>query len=196
MYTIVKEGSGEVPALSIEHYYPSGHGYEPKVAFAVCYNEQGFHAHFDVFEAKPLATKTKHFELVNEDSCVEWFVKFAPELSDNYFNFEVNSIGTMNVSFRKNRHENKINLTEEDVKSLNIQAQVFEDFWTVDYTVPFELIKKYIPGYEFKTGTYILANAYKCGDLTEFPHFGCWNMTDPEKCDFHRPEYFEKMNII
>ena len=196
MYTIVKEGSGEVPRLSIEHYYPSEHGYRPKVSLGICYNEVGFHAHFDVFETNPLGTKTKHFEYVHEDSCVEWFVKFAPETCESYFNFEVNCNGTMNVSFRKNRHDDVIKLTEEDVISLNIKAQVHEDFWTVDYTVPYRLIQKYIPDYQFKTGSIIMANAYKCGDNTEFPHYGCWNMTDPDVLDFHKPEYFAGMNII
>lgn len=196
MYNIVKEDSGEIPKLSIEHYYPSEHNYCPKVYLSVCYNNRGFHAHFDVFESNPRSEHTKNFEYVHEDSCVEWFPVFAPDLSPNYFNFEVNSAGAMNVSFRKNLNDDVTDLTEDDVKSLNIQARVYDTYWTVDYTVPYELIKKYIPGYEFKPGTSILANAYKCGDLTEYPHFGCWNMTDPNECNFHRPEYFVPMNII
>lgn len=195
MYNIVCEGSAEVPKLSIESYYPSVHHYHPKTELSVCYNSHGFHAHFDVCEANPLARRTKHFELVNNDSCVEWFVNFAPEICNRYFNFEVNSLGVMNVAFRTNRYD-PVKLTEEDVKALNITARVLENYWSVDFTVPFELIKKYIDGYEFKTDTYILANAFKCGDETELPHYGCWNMTDPQQLDFHKPEYFARMNII
>lgn len=197
MYNIVNENTNNIPTLEVANYYKNlKSDYEPKVEFSVCYNEKGFHAHFTVWEKNPRAAQTKHFGPVYTDSCVEWFARFSPELSENYFNFEVNAKGTMDVSFRKNRTENIINLTEEDVLSLGITTEIHEDFWTVDYTVPFTLIEKYIPGYKFKTGDSILANVYKCGDETDQPHWGCWNMTDPEKLNFHCPEYFKEMNII
>ena len=33
-------------------------------------------------------------------------------------------------------------VTEEDVKSFNIKTDIKDDIWTVDYTIPFEFIKK------------------------------------------------------
>ena len=56
-------------------------------------------------------------------------------------------------------------------------------------------IKKYIKDYEFKTGVSVKANVYKCGEETEFEHYGCWSMVDREKPDFHKPEFFGTMNI-
>ncbi len=197
MYNIVNENTNNIPTLEVSHYYKNlKSDYEPKVEFSVCYNEDGFHAHFKVWEKNPRAVQTEHFAPVHTDSCVEWFACFAPELSENYFNFEVNANGVMNVSFRKNRSENVVDLCEEDVLSLGITTEILDEFWTVDYTVPYALMEKYIPGYKFKTGGHILANVYKCGDETDRPHWGCWNMTDPEKLDFHRPEYFKEMYII
>ena len=196
MYNVIKEGSGEVPRLCVGQFYPSEHNYQPKVFFSVCYNEVGFHAHFDVYETNPKAIHTKHFDLVHQDSCVEWFAKFASDIDDRYFNFEVNANGVMNVSFRKNRNEDIVNLTEEDVLSLNIKTEILSDCWTVDYTVPFELLKKFIKGYEFDPTRAILANVYKCGDYTDLPHYGCWNLPETEVPDFHRPEFFREMRIV
>lgn len=97
-----------------------------------------------MFEKAPKADATKHFEPVHLDSCVEWFVNFAPKICDRYFNFEINANGVINANFRKDRLD-KLPLTVGDAEALNIKAQVFDDFWTVDYTVTFDFIKKFIP---------------------------------------------------
>ena len=145
--------------------------------------------HIEIHESNPIREKTEHFQFVHEDSCAEWFVNFAPEICDRYFNFEVNANGCMNVSFRKDRYDCTA-LSLEDVESLEIQTQIGQDMWEVDYTVPFALLQKYIPGYTFQKGMMIKANFYKCGDKTKYPHFGMWNKVEVEKPDFHRPEFF------
>jgi hypothetical protein len=33
-------------------------------------------------------------------------------------------------------------------------------------------------------------NFYKCGDMTNEPHFVTWNPVKTEKPDYHRPEFF------
>ncbi len=193
MYTIKKKGSADIPVITITDYIDPN-GYCPKIVFSATYSDKGFHAHFDAYEKNPRATKTQHLELVNNDSCLEWFMNFDPIHTDRYFNFEMNANGIANIAFRKDRYD-KMPLTVEDIESMDIKTEIFEDYWTLDYTVPFELIKKYIPDYEFKTGLEHPANVYKCGDETEFPHFGCWCMVNREKPDFHIPSYFGRMTI-
>lgn len=39
-------------------------------------------------------------------------------------------------------------------------------------------------------GMAIHANFYKCGEKTEYPHFGVWKHPGTPKPDFHRPESF------
>ena len=194
MYKIIEKNAGEVPVLKVKNYYKNEGNYYPEIEFSVCYDEDGFHAKFKVPEKNPKAVMTKHFEKVNLDSCVEWFVNFAPDICDRYFNFEVNANGVFNTCLRKDRHD-KILLTEEDMDSLNAKTEIFEDFWTVEYTVGFDFIKKYIPGYEFKKGAMLKSNVYKCGDETEFPHYGMWQEIKREKPDFHQPGDFGTMII-
>jgi hypothetical protein len=42
----------------------------------------------------------------------------------------------------------------------------------------------------------ITGNFYKCGDETEYPHFGCWNLIASPVPDFHRPEYFGEIVLV
>lgn len=118
-----------------------------------------------------MRVETEHFAPVCLDSCVEWFVNFMPEKCDKYFNFEVNANGAMNVRCHKDRHDAQP-LSLEDIASLNIQTEIFAESWEVSYTVPFTLIRKYIPDYEFRDGMTIRANFYKCGGQTEYVHHG------------------------
>lgn len=172
--------------------YPwDSNGYCPDVRYVLDMNETGFTMHITVPEANPRREMTQNFQPVCLDSCVEWFVNFMPERNERYFNFEMNALGTINVSFRKNRQDTETQyLSEEDIASLNIQPAVFEKHWELYYEVPFTLIKKYIPGYWFEEGMTIRANFYKCGGKTEFVHHGVWKTIPVEKPDFHMPQYF------
>ena len=167
-------------------------GYQPEVIFELGRNGDGFTMHMTVPESDPKREKTEHLQFVHEDSCVEWFANFMPEKCDRYFSFEVNANGIMNVSFRKDRFDKQL-LTLEDITSLKIQTNIYPAYWEVTYTVPFALIRKYIPEYQYEEGMTILGNFYKCGKLTEFPHHGIWKPMPLKEPDFHRPEYFGKI---
>ena len=176
------------------HYPWDDNGYKPEVLFSLSTNDSGFHLHIETKESNPKRKEHNHLQYVHRDSCVEWFVNFAPELTDHYFNFELNANGTLYAAFRKNRFDFTL-LELEDVKQLNINAVVLNDIWTIDFDVPYHFIKKYIPDFEFQKGMTILSNFYKCGDRTEFPHFGVWNPVKLPAPDFHRPEFFGKIII-
>ena len=164
-------------------------GYKPEVTFYLNTDEEGFLMHIVVKETDPLRTYTQHQSSVCKDSCVEWFVNFQPEICDRYFNLEVNANGAMYAAFRKDRYDS-VMLAEEDIEGMDIQTEIHQDTWEVRYRVPFALIQKYIPGYEFKEGMTIRGNFYKCGDCMTYPHYGMWDEFQVEKPDFHRPDFF------
>ena len=195
MYLVRSINEEEKEYITITDYCNTGNDYKPKVVFNLTYSDSGFHIHFDVYESNPRANYTENFSPVCRDSCVEWFINFDPAICDRYFNFEVNPNGAMDLSFRLSRNE-YVDTTNEDIKSLNIVTDIKDGVWTVDYVVPFDFIKKYIKGYEFKTGTVMKANVYKCGDDTEFEHCGCWGMVDRDAPDFHTPQFFKEMKIV
>jgi len=181
--------------FSVNHYRWEKNGYQPKVDYTLSVENCGFHMHIVVHESNPKREKTEHFQHVHEDSCVEWFANFMPDQGNQYFNFEVNANGCMNVSFGTGRHD-RVRLSEKDVESLNIYTIIGKFTWEVEYTVPFTLIKKYYPAYERKDGKNIKANFYKCGDKTEYPHYGMWSKVEVKNPDFHRPEYFGEIELV
>lgn len=172
--------------------YPwSDNGYCPDVEFELGVIDTGFTMHITVPEANPRREITENHQSVCLDSCVEWFVNFMPEKCERYFNFELNALGTINVAFKKGRQDAQaLRLSHEDIESLEIRPVIHEKYWEISYTVPFSLIKKYIPDYVFEKGMKIRANFYKIGRQTEYVHFGMWKPIPIEKHDFHTPEYF------
>lgn len=170
-------------------------GYCPEVAFYPELTETGFRMHIDVQESNPKRVMTEHFQPVHLDSCVEWFVNFAPEINEYYFNFEVNANGIMNVAFRKDRYEYR-EMTVEDVELLKIKTKIEPEQWSVDYEVPFALVEKYIPDFKKTEEAVIRTNFYKCGDETKAAHYGVWKEIDVPEPDFHRPEYFGELVLL
>lgn len=164
-------------------------GYKPNTVFKLRADEAGFHMSIRIWEKEPLCEKRVHQSMVCEDSCVEWFVNFWPEGCDRYFNFEVNAAGAMYAAFRKDRSDYRL-LSEEEIEMLAIQTRVEEQYWDAEFLVPFALIRKYIPKYQFQEGMKIRTNFYKCGDHTQFPHYGIWKESPLKQPDFHRPEFF------
>lgn len=174
------------------HYPWNTNGYTPEVHFTLTISDDAFLLHIETNEQNPRRMEHQHLNYVHYDSCVEWFVNFAPETCDRYFNFEINANGTLYAAFRKNRSEFTL-LELEDMNLLEIKPEVLDDKWIIDFKVPFTFIKKYIPEFEFQKGMTILSNFYKCGDRTEYPHFGIWNPINLPQPDFHRPEFFGKI---
>ena len=195
MYIIKSQDKDTVNKIVFtDKNYISDGEYKPEVVFYVSYNNLGFLVHFDVFEKNPRATYKENFSPVYEDSCVEWFVNFDPEYTSKYFNIEINASGCVDMSFRRDRYE-KIDLTQSEVESLNISTQIYENHWTVDYIVKFELIQKYFINYKFEKGQKFSSNVYKCADALEVFHEASWKPINLNKRDFHCPELFGTMTV-
>lgn len=69
-----------------------------------------------------------------------------------------------------------------------MDGEIGTGHWALAYRVPPELFHK-MYGRPVPTGGRA-ANFYKCGDETEFPHYGAWSPVGTPSPDFHRPEFF------
>lgn len=168
--------------------------YKPEVFAQISYDNEGFTIKFTVYEANPKCDEKNHLEFVHLDSCIEWFVNFDPELTDRYFNFEINAAGAMNVGFRSSREDNTP-LTIDEINLFNIKTQIFDEYWTGEYKIPFSFIASKISGYTFRKNAKIKTNLYKCGEETEYEHYMSYFPVLLEKPDFHCPQYFGEMEI-
>ena len=189
MYTIKNTDIDNAMTFEISKAQWGYDKYMPKVFCQISHDDSKFYVRFKIYEKDPLRDKIKDFDPVNEDSCVEFFANFMPESSEYYINFETNANGKVNFSFRKSRYD-YIDFTEDDAKSLDVDAKIFDDYWTVDYTIKEEFLKKYYKEFSMSECKKIKCNLYKCGDLMEIEHYIAYFDVGCENPDYHRPEYF------
>jgi hypothetical protein len=129
---------------------------------------------------------------------VEFFINPFPRKSDDYINIEINAVGAMLIAKGNNRNNRKI-FSEQDVESFEIISSIKKPldgiyggaYWTLHYKIPIAFFEK---SYNEKfTGGSCSANFYKCGDETEYPHYGMWNKIELDNSDFHVPQFFGEL---
>jgi hypothetical protein len=188
-----------VPSIRIQNYLWLNNGYRPEVEIRLCYSERFLYVHFKVSERRIRARFTRFQDPVYKDSCVEFFVDPFPEKKLGYINIETNALGTMLIAIGRGR-EKHTPLNKTDLRDLELSASVKmpvdgtfgAEFWTLGYKLPQSLFEIYY-GEKVRSGRLAMGNFYKCGDETEFPHFGAWSRIDSRRPDFHRPEYFGRI---
>lgn len=186
MNRITKEGT----VFEIGNYPWDESGFRPKSSVTASYDEKGFYFHFVSDEKNPTVKTTRINGPVYMDSCMEVFMKYAPDSDDRYINIEMNAGGFALSSVSKSRQETRSIPDEVIAEMLDIKPNITPDGWEVRLFVPKEYIEKYIPSYRHEKGAHLKGNFYKCGEITPIPHFGCFNNIVAPEPDFHRPECF------
>lgn len=122
---------------------------------------------------------------------MELFMQYAAETDPRYINIEINPNCAAYASVRYDRERYEM-IDPTDIDTLGIKSAVYDDRWELDYTIPVAFIQKYIPTYRHEVGAILRGNFYKCGDLTDHPHYACFNNVDVPNPDYHRPEFFSE----
>ena len=169
--------------------------YQPKVGFKIAHNNNQIWLKYEVEEENILAEKTEPNSYVFKDSCVEFF--FDPTASGNYYNFEINCIGTTLLAHGPQRRPRQF-INGDTIKNMldiksSLGSQSFVErtgghTWEMTVIIPAEILT-HDPGIQLK-GLRSRGNFYKCADATSKPHYLSWNPIETEKPDFHRPEFF------
>lgn len=191
----IKNTELEATFLQVNHF-PWGKDYCPMTTAKIWFeSEIGFHVIMQCQESHPLAVYQNPDEPVYEDSCMECFLQFYPEESEIYMNFEVNSNGIMLCQKGTGRRD-RIFIRNMGFDQPKVTLQKTESSWKISYVIPLELIGQVYGRCDFVSGQILRGNFYKCGDKTEIPHYGCWNLIGCDKPDYHRPEYFGSLMLI
>ena len=141
-----------------------------------------------------LRSEGKHRDdRVWEDSCMEMFL--CPfEERDEYVNFEINCDGVYLSQFGKVR-ENRIFIKELTFLEPEVKTDKYEDGWSLELFVPCELISE-VYSQDFTAGECcIRGNFTKCGDLTQYTHYGSFCELAGLDKGFHNPQCFAKINV-
>lgn len=188
----------DIAAEKIEYYLWLNNGYKPRVDIKLMYSSAYLYVFFKVYEKKIRIQHTTFGSDVWKDSCVELFINPFPEKANDYINIEINAVGAMLIAKGKDRNIRKM-FSEADVDGFKIVSSVKDavngefggEYWTMHYKIPFAFFEKAY-GERF-SGKKAKANFYKCGDETEYPHYGVWNNIPGNNPDFHQPGYFGEL---
>ncbi len=180
-----------IPCLEVDNYQ-----WLPKLDISMqgqlCYDDQGIYVHLRAWEKNIRAQYDTPLSPVCEDSCMEFFLRPVAE-DIRYFNIEMNPNGRTYLGFGPNI-DGLVRLAPENEDTMMQKRTIrHADGWEVYYTVPVSFLQTFFPGYALTPGRTLYANCYKCGDMTEQPHFISWNPIDSPTPNFHRPDCFGEM---
>jgi len=155
----------------------------------------GFEITMRCYEENPRATYTQPDDPVFQDSCMEAFINFYPDLPEyGYINVEVNANGAARCRFGTGRQDRGW-LLEMGIAHPEITVTRETHFWQIHYVLTEKLLEtlyqrpcSFAPGHEMR------GNFYKCGDDTDSPHWVSWS--ELERLDFHIPENFGLLKIV
>ena len=168
--------------------------YRPEVTVQIAYNENELFLQYHVSEQSVKAEITKSNGRVWTDSCVEFFL--SPEGNDDYYNLEMNCIGTALLGFRK-KGEEAIHATGEQISTIRRISSLGDlpfpenkklTEWTITMAIPWNVFFKH--NLNPVSGKKMRGNFYKCGDELSVPHFISWTKIKTEKPSFHEPAFF------
>ncbi len=186
-----------IEEIKIKDYLWMKNDYRPEVFVKACYSSKYFYLKFTVYEQKVTVRYINIGDPVYKDSCVEFFINLFPNETQEYFNIEFNAIGTIKMGYGIKRSRSY--LTPTDLNELKIFSTIKapvkgyhgSDNWKLFCALPISLLER-ISDRKF-IGNEAAGNFFKCGDETEFKHYGMWNLIDNPNPDFHLPEYFGKI---
>ena len=157
----------------------------------IAWDDAQLYVRLEADEAFIRAEHTGPLGMPCEDSCLEFF--FSPIPGDpRYFNLEFNPNASLYLGFGDGRELTRL-LPERDW--FGAAARRTEAGWQIEYAVPFEFVRIFMPEFRPSPGSSIRANCYKCGDLTRAEHYLAWNPCTSESPSFHRPQDFGLMTF-
>lgn len=174
---------------------PWGAEYTPTSYFQGVYvKDKGFYFRLTCLEKDPVARLTGCCHGVSADSCLELFLNFDPEKSENYINFEMNPNGAHLFGVGKDRY-GRYDLETEVMPQ--VKAEILPDLWHVTLFVPLESLAPVYGSLSFEPGCVLKGNAFKCGGKdAPCTHYLSWSPMQKNERDFHRPDRFGTFTII
>lgn len=175
-----------------------GYGTEPEACAQLLYEDgAGFHLHLRCEESEPFRRYTKENDPVYEDSAMEAFFNFFPDLPNSgYINFEMNANGAMLSQYGTGRSDRKF-LSDLGIQAPKCTVQVHADFWELSLFIPLTFIcEVYGLTDECPQITHIRCNFYKIRESDPGRHYLSFAPIDVPSPDFHTPEFFADGEII
>lgn len=194
----------DVTPLVINQHMGDAPAHRPEVLARLAWDDDALYIIYQVKDRYVRAVAEKYQDSVCKDSCVEFFFTPGLDLGLSYFNVEINCGGTMLLWWHPEDGDG-LPVADEDCDTVMmghslpkiVNPEIEEPTtWTLEYRLPFDLIKKYCPdASKPASGGAWKANLYKCGDATSHPHWLTWSYVNHPTPRFHMPEYFGRLQF-
>ena len=192
----------DIPIVNIANYMGEIPDFRPVAQAKMQYDDDNLYLIFHVEDKFVTCVTDKINGPVWEDGCVEFF--FAPDtvFPLHYYNLEINCIGVPLMRYTTIPRAIFTSLKKKDIKKINIAHSIPKPFkedineeitWTIEYSLPLSLLKKYSEVTQPGKGIVWKANFYKISEKGNNPHFITWAPVNREKPDFHVPEDFGRL---
>lgn len=194
-----KEPWNNISALHITNYMGEEPVFKPKVQAKIAYDSQAIYVIFKVEDKFVRCAVDEYQGPVYRDSCVEFFFTPGTDISNGYFNLEVNCGGTALFAYQEMRSVGRIKIPQSSFKKIDLAHSLptivmpeRKDLvtWTIEYRIPIDILTDYTNVVPPASGVEWKANLYKIASTTSNPHYLTWSYVDHPKPQFHLPEYF------
>lgn len=165
------------------------------------YDAYAIYLQFHVKDSNIAATTTKLNGPVYEDSAVEWFAS-PLGANDQYFNFEINCVGTVHLGWGPNRSDRTlVSPTAADHIQIGAaepgptrESRPDDSSWWLTVALPFVTLCD-LSGLAVapSPGVTWQGNFQRLGTKSEF---AVWSHIDAPKPDFHRPAEFDSIRFV
>lgn len=199
-----KEWSG-VEAGEITHFTWVDPKFKPVTQMKMAYDDDNFYVIFKVRDQYVRALATEINGDVWEDGAVELF--FAPDTLKTlqYFNLEINCIGTPLMFYIRKPMSDYTKLIEKDIRKIQIAStlegpiddEITEPVtWIIEYKVPLAMIEYYARVSRPAPGVTWRANFFKIATNSSNEHYVTWSPVISENPHFHKPEFFGELKFV
>jgi len=196
----------EAETIEVGSFRSESSSHRPRTSVRLLYDALGIHGIFQVQDRFVRCTRTRYFEDVWKDSCVEFFVQPKPDRG--YFNFEFNCEGAWLCSYivdperTPGGFKDYTRVPAELGQTIRVSSslpgrtdpEITEPtVWTLCFSIPSVLLEHYAGPIGSPAGQCWRGNFYKCADETSHPHWASWAPVD--QLNFHRPDCFGRLQF-
>lgn len=176
--------------------WPSEYPDKPEVSLLASHSGRSLRLRYEVTEDAVRAVCASDREHCWEDSCVEFF--FAPREDGLYYNVECTCAGKLYMGVgtgRAGREFLPVSAYGGIGRLCSLGTDAFglreeRTFWSVELEIPASTF-----GLSSFDGLKARGNFYKCGNMLPRRHFITMFPVGTPSPDFHRPEFFDKIEF-
>ena len=152
---------------------------------------EGLYVRMASREKDPVSRHFEYGEQVWVDSAMEFF--FSVREGGTYVNLEMNSAGNKLIGVGAGR-DGRVPI-DEYFPCPPVKAAVGPEGWRAECFFKKSDLDRVFGDFPCCDGAVLYGNFFKVGEETGRPHYGAWAAIDWPEPDFHRPEFFGRIEF-